>query len=86
MFRGPLIIQVEADGQNVTDADFDTISNAVFAVFDITTLADNFSAAKDDFHCFQANIIDHGNANRSGGNWTNAIVIDCAYAPHSDLT
>lgn len=84
LFRGQLVIRVETDGQNVTDADFNLICEDVFEKFDITTLADSVSDAAQDsgqsFYCYQANIIDNGHSIRNGVNWQNQIVLDCAYS------
>lgn len=79
-FRGPLIIQVEADGQNMTDADFNTLCEDVFSKLDIDNLRSYLSASASNFYCYQANIIEHGDSVHNGVNWQNRIVIDTVYA------
>lgn len=85
LFRGMLLVRVEADGMNITDATFDEICLEVFAVWDITTLKENLSAALlhrlDGPHltALQANIVDTGDAIQQGTNWQKQIVIDCVY-------
>lgn len=79
IFRGNLLVRVEADGANVTDAVFDAICHEVFDVWDITTLKENLTAALDDFTAQQANIVDVGDSINQGTNWQKQIVIDCVY-------
>lgn len=79
LFRGNLIVRVEADAQNVTDSEFNDICEDVFSKFNITTLASALSSAKDPFTCQAANVIDNGTAIRNGSNWQNELTIDCVY-------
>jgi hypothetical protein len=80
VYRGNLVLRIEADAQNTTDADFNTLCFAAFRVFDINELKEEISSLTEDFTCLQANIVDNGRAINNGINWQNEMIIDCVYA------
>lgn len=79
-FRGNLLIHVEADAHNTTDADFDSMCAEVFDLFNISELADRLASSLDNFDCLYANMTDSGRAIKNGSIWQNTFRVDCVYA------
>lgn len=80
-FRGVLSVNVEADGDDVTDEIFNTMCREVFSRFMVSNLAALLSSNTSGFHCYQARIASVGNAIRHEENWENSLKIDIVIAP-----
>lgn len=80
VYRGNLLVTVEADPKNTTDSTFNAICEEAFSKFDIVQLATNISAANDGFRVLFARITQNGHSVIEGQNWRNFIRVDFVYA------
>lgn len=80
-YRGILSVNVIADGDSVTDAEFNTMCREAFSRFGVSNLAALLSENTASFHCYSARILSIGCAIRQEENWENSLKVELVIAP-----
>lgn len=78
-WEGDLTVAVEADAQNLTDADFDTLCATVFDPFNSDESKSLLQAAAPGFTCLFLNVAGSTGKITQGNNWASAIRVHVVF-------